>query len=82
VENETMDSATLGVPRDAPGGYYLKDVLYTQYFTPQGGRPALQLLAWHLWLPRQPRMPRPQPGGLAMVLGLGIHRHAGSGAMK
>lgn len=36
VENETMDSATLGVPRDAPGGYYLKDVLYTQYFTEQG----------------------------------------------
>ncbi len=36
VENETMDSSTLGVPRDAPGGYYLKDVLYTQYFTGDG----------------------------------------------
>ncbi len=36
VENETMDSSTLGVPRDAPGGYYLKDVLYTQYFTNDG----------------------------------------------
>jgi hypothetical protein len=36
VENETMDSATLGVPRDAPGGYYLKNVLYTQYFTNDG----------------------------------------------
>ncbi len=36
VQNETMDSSTLGIPRDAPGGYYLKDVLYTQYFTDQG----------------------------------------------
>lgn len=33
VENETMDSATVGIPRNAPDGYYLKDVLYTQYFT-------------------------------------------------
>jgi hypothetical protein len=33
VANETMDSATVGLPRDAPGGYYLKDVLFTQYFT-------------------------------------------------
>ena len=45
VENETMDSATLGVPRDAPGGYYLKDVLYTQYFTPQGAA-----LHYNYWL--------------------------------
>jgi hypothetical protein len=36
VENETMDSATLGIPRDAPGGYYLENVLYTQYFTNDG----------------------------------------------
>lgn len=36
VENETMDSATLGIPRAAPGGYFLKDVLYTQYFTGDG----------------------------------------------
>ena len=36
VANETMDSATLGIPRNAPGGYYLKDVLYTQYFTWDG----------------------------------------------
>jgi len=32
VANETMDSATIGIPRDAPNGYYLTDVLYTQYF--------------------------------------------------
>ncbi len=36
VANETMDSATLGIPRNSPNGYYLKDVLYTQYFTPDG----------------------------------------------
>lgn len=36
VANETMDSATIGIPRGAPGGYYLKDVLYTQYFTSYG----------------------------------------------
>jgi len=33
VANETMDSLTVGLPRDAPGGYYLKNVLFTQYFT-------------------------------------------------
>ena len=36
VANETMDSATLGIPRNSANGYYLKDVLYTQYFTPDG----------------------------------------------
>jgi len=36
VENETMSSETLGIPRDAPGGYYLQNVLYTQYFTNDG----------------------------------------------
>jgi hypothetical protein len=36
VANETMDSATLGIPRTSPNGYYLKDVLFTQYFTGDG----------------------------------------------
>ena len=36
VENETMDSATLGIPRDSPRGYHLENVLYTQYFTNDG----------------------------------------------
>jgi lipoprotein-anchoring transpeptidase ErfK/SrfK len=31
-----MDSATIGIPRDSPRGYYLRDVLYTQYFTTDG----------------------------------------------
>lgn len=36
VANETMNSEGLGIPRDAPGGYSLKDVLFTQYFTNDG----------------------------------------------
>jgi L,D-transpeptidase catalytic domain/Bacterial SH3 domain len=36
VANETMDSTTVGIPRSAPGGYYLKNVLYTQYFRGTG----------------------------------------------
>ncbi|HEV8636180.1 MAG TPA: L,D-transpeptidase [Chloroflexota bacterium] len=36
VPSETMDSLTLGIPRGAPEGYYLKDILYTQYFLPGG----------------------------------------------
>jgi hypothetical protein len=36
VANETMDSATVGIPRNSPGGYYLTNVLFTQYFLPTG----------------------------------------------
>jgi hypothetical protein len=36
VANETMDSATIGIPRNARGGYYLPNVLFTQYFTDAG----------------------------------------------
>ena len=36
VPNETMDSMTLGIPHNSPYGYYVRDVLYTQYFTPDG----------------------------------------------
>ncbi|MCC7105530.1 MAG: L,D-transpeptidase [Chloroflexi bacterium] len=36
VANETMSSEGLGIPRDAPGGYYLQNVLYTQYFLGSG----------------------------------------------
>jgi lipoprotein-anchoring transpeptidase ErfK/SrfK len=32
IENETMDSVTIGIPRDDPWGYYLEDVYFTQYF--------------------------------------------------
>jgi len=36
VPNETMDSLTVGIPRTSPFGYYVKNVLWTQYFTPDG----------------------------------------------
>jgi hypothetical protein len=36
VPNETMDSLTVGIPHDSPYGYLVKNVLYTQYFTPDG----------------------------------------------
>jgi L,D-transpeptidase catalytic domain/Bacterial SH3 domain len=38
VPNETMTSERVypPIPRDAPGGYYLKGVLWTQYFTSDG----------------------------------------------
>jgi lipoprotein-anchoring transpeptidase ErfK/SrfK len=36
VADETMDSGTLGIPADGPGGYHLEHVLYTQYFTADG----------------------------------------------
>ncbi len=36
VEDETMDSSTLGVPADSPEGYHLEHVLYTQYFSTDG----------------------------------------------
>ena len=36
VEDETMDSTTLGVAVDSPQGYHLEHVLYTQYFTNDG----------------------------------------------
>ena len=32
VENETMDSLTIGIPREDSWGYYLEDVYFTQYF--------------------------------------------------
>jgi lipoprotein-anchoring transpeptidase ErfK/SrfK len=32
IENETMDSLTIGIPRDDSWGYYLENVYFTQYF--------------------------------------------------
>jgi len=36
VANETMDSSTVGIPRNSPNGYYLTNVLFTQYFLAGG----------------------------------------------
>ncbi len=43
--DETMDSETIGIPRDSPNGYLLKNVLYTQYFTSDGAS-----LHYNYWL--------------------------------
>lgn len=45
IANETMDSSTIGIPRESPHGYLLKDVLYTQYFTSDGAA-----LHYNYWL--------------------------------
>ena len=44
VFNETMDSLSTGIPRNAPEGYYLKDIFFTQYFA--GGGYALHSNYW------------------------------------
>ncbi|MBI2938833.1 MAG: L,D-transpeptidase family protein, partial [Chloroflexi bacterium] len=36
VFNETMDSSTIGIPVNSPGGYFLTNVLFTQYITNDG----------------------------------------------
>jgi lipoprotein-anchoring transpeptidase ErfK/SrfK len=36
VANETMNSESIGIPRASPGGYFLTNVLFTQYFTGDG----------------------------------------------
>jgi hypothetical protein len=36
VQDETMDSGTLGIDPNGPGGYHLEHVLNTQYFTNDG----------------------------------------------
>jgi hypothetical protein len=46
IANETMDSATVGIPRGAPGSYYVTNVRYTQYFTNTGN--ALHANYWSL----------------------------------
>ncbi len=46
IPNETMDSSTIGIPRNAPGGYYLTNILYTQYFDSSG-----DALHYNYWSP-------------------------------
>ena len=77
VANETMNSDTIGIPRFGPGGYYLTNVLFTQYFTDDGA--SLHYNYWSsnwgypgshgclgLTLPEQ-----------LVAVGVGRHRHAG-----
>jgi lipoprotein-anchoring transpeptidase ErfK/SrfK len=58
VANETMDSATVGIPRESPEGYYLTNVLYTQYFTPYG-----HALHYNWWSSREVFGRRPTSRG-------------------
>lgn len=44
VFNETMDSATLGIPRSSSEGYYLPNIYFTQYFA--GGGYAIHSNYW------------------------------------
>ena len=44
VYNETMDSLSIGLPRNSPEGYYIRDILFTQYFDWQGD--AIHLNYW------------------------------------
>ncbi len=46
VADETMDSQTIGIPRTSPQGYYLPNVLFTQYFTWAG-----DALHFNYWQP-------------------------------
>jgi lipoprotein-anchoring transpeptidase ErfK/SrfK len=47
VANETMDSETIGIPRDDPYGYYLTNVYFTQYFTGRGH--SIHYNYWEPW---------------------------------
>lgn len=46
VYNETMTSWVFGIPPSDPGGYYVPDVLYTQYFDWNG-----DALHYNYWSP-------------------------------
>jgi lipoprotein-anchoring transpeptidase ErfK/SrfK len=46
VLNETMSSATIGIPVNSASGYYYPDVLFTQYFTNVG-----HAIHYTYWLP-------------------------------
>ncbi|MBI3967480.1 MAG: L,D-transpeptidase [Chloroflexi bacterium] len=58
VFNETMDSSTLGIPVNAPGGYYLRNVYFTQYFASGG-----YALHSNYWAPRDVFGNRPTSAG-------------------
>ncbi len=53
-----MDSSTLGIPSDGPGGWYLEDVYFTQYFAPGG-----VALHYNYWADRSVFGNRPNSAG-------------------
>lgn len=58
VFNETMDSSTIGIPRNRPGGWYLPNVYFTQYFTAYG-----HSLHYNYWASRSVFGNRPTSAG-------------------
>lgn len=58
VYNETMDSSTIGIPSDGPGGWYLENVYFTQYFAPGGFA-----LHYNYWADRSVFGNRPSSAG-------------------
>ena len=59
VANETMDSATIGVPRSSPEGYYLTGILFTQYLSLGDGT----AIHYNWWSPRSIFGNRPNSHG-------------------
>lgn len=58
VYSEVMDSSTIGIPRDGPGGWYLPNVYFTQYFA-YGG----YSLHYNYWADRSVFGNRPSSAG-------------------
>ncbi len=58
VYSETMDSSTVGIPSDGPGGWYLENVYFTQYFAPGGFA-----LHYNYWADRSVFGNRPSSAG-------------------
>lgn len=58
VYDETMDSSTIGIPCDGPGGWYLENVYFTQYFAPGG-----VALHYNYWADRSVFGNRPSSAG-------------------
>lgn len=58
VYDEVMDSSTIGIPSNSPGGWYLPNVYFTQYFAPGG-----YSLHYNYWADRSVFGNRPSSAG-------------------
>ena len=58
VYDEVMDSSTIGIPSNGPGGWYLPNVYFTQYFAAGG-----YSLHYNYWAPRDVFGNRPTSAG-------------------
>ena len=73
-----MNSDTIGIPRFGPGGYYLTNVLFTQYFTGDGASLHYNYWSSNWGYAGSPRLPRPDLRRQRLPVGVGPHRHARS----